>query len=206
MRNQNRQIKYHFILNLTGDVKLARRGRDWSLKRIEQVFGVSTSRSYYNKDVTILEKPPKRVELTKRQLENRRRRFDSGGVQIPPIVTGVTFVPPQIPYQRPVLKDYNKVDRKTIRREERSKDERDNWAWWASIEEYPAHIVRLAEIANRRGNKQKDDSFGWAVVYNMYVLNMTMDDVLRHMSPNPFINDFYEDNLRHLHDAPRKRK
>lgn len=198
--NKQRRIKYNFVLNATGDVDLARIARSWSLERIEGFLGLNTRRKYRNRTVTILERPPKKVKLTKRQREYRRKRYgippiydggSGGGVPIPPPI------PPPIP-TGPFAGPTDKLDFNDLKKYEFSKDKIDNWADWSQNKNHPKQIKLWAEAVNRSEGKEKDDSYGYAVVYYMYTEEMTSSDVKRHITPHRTIVDFYEDNLRHL--------
>lgn len=200
--NKNRRIKYHFVLNLTGDVELAKRARGWSLKTIEHTFGVSTSRRYYGKQYTILEKPPKREKLTKRQIVIRKNRFKKRGITIPQ--PGQQLIDPTIPYiprtkvpiSIPDVPTFSFPNLKKFEHSNLTKIE--NWAFWAETSSYPSVVHDFVSKVNKAANKRVDDSYGWAITYYMYVNDINYDDIIKFIKPHKFIDDFYEDNLKHL--------
>lgn len=203
--NNNRRIKYNYVLNITGDVEIARKARGWSLSRIEQTFGVSTSRTYYNKTVTILEKPPKFKPLTKRQRELRRKRiqwyYDS--LKETPII----YVSPPLPKPPTPIPHYKPT---TIREfgisEFKNNDYSQHWSNWARMENYPDEFVEIVKDINLQNNLKKDDSFGWAVLYYMYIHNLSLEYVLNYLTPSRLIGDWYEDDLRAILEKESKRK
>lgn len=81
-----------------------------------------------------------------------------------------------------------------------SKDDRKgNWAFWASKgDDYPPYILDLVHRINKEHNRAKDDSFGYAMVYYQYTELMWYDNLKKSIIPARFIDDLYEDNLKHL--------
>lgn len=200
--NKQRRIKYNYVLSITGDVELARAARSLSLKTIEERLKINTYYKYRNRTVTILERPPKKVKLTPRQRKNRQKRYDDyinwtgGAVPIPPPpegggnddydggITGTVF--------------HFMLDQREIEEHELFKDKIENWAHWSQDRSHPSTIKTVARIANRDVGKDSGDSYGYAVVYYMYTENMTYNEVIKYITPNRLIADYYEDDLRHL--------
>jgi hypothetical protein len=76
----------------------------------------------------------------------------------------------------------------------REEERREQWKAW-SPKNFPDWVVEMAEKINATTNALggEDDSYGYAVVYNAYTKEETVDKWMKILKPSRVVADLYED-------------
>ena len=181
------KIRYAVVRNATGDTALARKASQWSNERIEREFGVKVRKTKL--------RPIEDTKKAQRQYLNYNRYIELG------------FEPKQarkLKKVRPVLDRPVFLNKRVkIFGKKEPKDRKEQWKYWVShfkdeekkVNLIPDEIKNLATMINHYALSEyaTDDNarYGYAVMYNVYVLQRPIGDVMDVIRPERHTGDLY---------------
>ena len=196
-----RKLKYDLVIQVTGSVKEARRARDLGANKLFTEYGVELPKRQTKP------RQVKQATINKRKREARRaKQLIEAGVSIKEAKTlkrrSNVFV------QNYIAKIYkpSKVGKiperfidtaeSTFKRFGKSSeiDRVTQWSEWSKKDsEYPQSIALLAKKLNRAEGYDDEAHYGWAVVNQAYVKNISIEEALaNHVPYQNYGGEIYE--------------
>lgn len=172
-KKDKRKLKHHILLNAYGDPKLARQGRDWGDDRFYRETGIKINNK--SRVVPKIKKTTKRGKQRKQKYYNNYKEHIKSGRkpnEAHILRTSSKIQPKPVKKSKPVISDIV-VD---ITNNERETTRESNWSIWSSKkekEEFPPQYKKLAERFNLKEKLGKKASYGYAMLYFMYVREMS---------------------------------
>lgn len=185
-----RKLKYQLVLQVTGDIKSARRARDLGSTSLLKNYGVVLPKNQ-----------TKPREVTKATIQRRRREATKAkqliGAGVPLQDAKVLSKKSKIFIQNYIEKLYT-TNRTVIKQSQIESAERqfkrlskpteidrvNQWKDWAKKDsEYPQSIEQMAIKINRSQGFDDSSAYGWAVVNQAYVKNIPIEEAIANHTP-----------------------
>jgi hypothetical protein len=190
-----RTIRYRAIRNTYGDSKLADKARNWSDERIYNELAIKVPK----RPIKLRKLPSLTTQKRKaRELKKVKLLIASGiGAEEAFYLRRESYKEInkyiQEIYYIPVDDEDEKITGGGIAKT-REEERREQWKAW-SPKNFPDWVVEMAEKINATTNALggEDDSYGYAVVYNAYTKEETVDKWMKILKPSRVVADLYED-------------
>lgn len=134
---------------------------------LEQKYKLSTIEARKTAKRRTPKKPPKMTELKQQLTEIRNVKIQE-------------------------IKDINMIAR---RNKEKTRAKRaSQWAFWSNPKKggvFPNYLQRMIYKLNLDADLDSEDSYGYCVIYQMYVNEYSLDDALAFVKPDPFMGYIY---------------
>lgn len=185
-----RTIRYRAIRNAYGDSKLADKARNWSDERIYMELGIKVP----NRPIKLRKLPSVATRKRKaRELKKVKLMLRSGiGVEEARKLRRDSYNDINEYIQETRYETYEKdvrYDSTTTEQQRRSQ-----WKEWSKTG-FPDWVINMVNRINVEGRALggKDDSYGFAVVYNAYTKNEDIEKWMKLLVPSRVVADIYED-------------
>jgi hypothetical protein len=189
-----RTIRYRAIRNAYGDSKLADKARNWSDERIYNELAIKVP----NRPIKLRKLPSVTTQKRKARELKKVKLLIASGIgaeearylrresykEINEYIKEIYYIP---------VDDEDEITDVGIAKT-REEKRREQWKSW-SPRNFPDWVVEMAEKINATTNALggEDDSYGYAVVYNAYTKEETVDKWMKILKPSRVVADLYED-------------
>lgn len=182
---EERKRRYAVIFNATGDVKLARAGRDRSNKWITEEYGVRIPKTL-----------PRIKTFTPEQLKRKQREFDKyryARVDLGLDVESARYVKQYSKRKIITTSEYfDAMELATVRDDVSTRQARyELWVKWSHDKALPPMVHRMAislnrQTKNRVGILSDDSDFGYTIAFAMFVDKMSLEMATLTYQPDPW--------------------
>lgn len=183
-RAERYKRNYALIKNKFNDTALASKYRTYSDDNLYKILGIEIKEST-PKDIELKKYSKDQEYYYKRKLDNFRYGLDLG---INSITMNRLFkfkkskIEATLDYQKETKKLFN-IDRRIARY--------DLWSDWSRNDNLPPDINKMAKDINREtpqrdGARDDYDSYGYTVVYYMFVENKTLEEIKEIIKADPY--------------------